>query len=230
VTEGNGHRDEVGAAGFGPFRALSTLSSVQRAGLDAAGQVIDRLLDLLPGETSVAPEASGAPEAPDAEPHRAGASAVPELRRSVARALDLYSDLVRRSFENYADLVEQTLRVRGVQLHAREDPQVGPLVVVAVPGQQASGTVWLHNSTATSASARLLLTDLTAHDGTVVPGTAGRFLPAQVSVAPGGRASAELVLVVDGAAPGTYRGHILARGLPDAALPIQVSVTGGPPP
>jgi hypothetical protein len=223
-AEGNGHRDDVGLAGLGPFRTLSTLSSVQRAGLDAAAQVIDRLLDLLPGD------ATEAPEPHNAEPHRDGASAVPELRRSVARAFDLYSDLVRRSFENYADLVEQTLRVRGLQLHAGEDQQAGPLVVVATSGEEARGTVWLHNTTAASASARLLLTDLTAHDGSVLTGTAGRFLPAEMIVAPGGSASATLVLAVNRAAPGTYRGHILARGLPDAAVPIQVSVTGAPQP
>jgi hypothetical protein len=219
-VEGNGHRT-VPPGGFGPFQALSTMTYVQRAGMDSAAQVIERLLDLLGGEPSPA-----ATE-PDAGPPLAAGSDVPELRRSVARALDLYSELVRRSFEGYADLVEQTLRVRGVRLHAGEDVQAGPLALACAPGGRASVAVWLHNTTTAPAATALRLTDLTAHDGSIVPGSAGRFDPADVRVEPGASSSATLVLDPGDAAPGTYVGHVLAEGLPDAALPVHLSVTPG---
>jgi hypothetical protein len=146
----------------------------------------------------------------------------------MARALDLYSDLVRRSFEGYADLVEQSLRVRGVGLHGADDGQ-GELTVQGVAGAQAAGTVWLHNTTDRSVSAVLHLTGLTAHDGRVAPGKAASFEPATVRIAPGASVAARLALPLDGVAPGLYRGHVLADGLPDAALPIRLLVTGAAP-
>jgi hypothetical protein len=146
----------------------------------------------------------------------------------MARALDLYSDLVRRSFEGYADLVEQSLRVRGVRLHGADDGQA-ELIVQGVAGAQAAGTVWLHNTTDRRVSAVLRLTGLTAHDGRVAPGKAASFEPATVRIAPGASVAARLALPLDGVAPGLYRGHVLAEGLPDAALPVRLLVTGAVP-
>ena len=216
----NGQVEPRQPGGFGPFQALSTFTDVQRRGLEAASQVIEGYLAVLGAQQP--PAGPGAAEGNGQEPGFA------QVRATMARALDLYSDLVRRSFEGYADLVEQSLRGRGVRLHAADD---GPaeLTVQGAAGARAAGTVWLHNATDRPAAAVLHLTGLTAHDGRVVAGTAASFEPATVRIAPGASVAARLALPLTGVAPGLYRGYVLAGGLPDAALPVRLLVTDAAP-
>ena len=224
LSEGNGEGRRPAPVPFGPFQALSSLTEVQRRGMDAAAQVIEGFLTALDGHQ---PPPAGPADGPGGGPEPGFA----QLRTSVARALDLYTDLVRRSFEGYADLVEQRLRARGVRLHGA-DPGPGELTVQAPAGTTAAGTVWLHNTTDEPAAAVLRLTVLTAHDGPTVPGTAGRFDPAEARIAPGASVAARLAVGLEGVAPGVYRGHVLAEGLPEAALPLRLVVTApapGPP-
>jgi hypothetical protein len=214
----NGQGEPWPPGDFGPFQALSTFTDVQRRGLEAASQVIEGFLAAFGTQR---PSADAA-EASGQEPGFA------QVRATMARALDLYSDLVRRSFEGYADLVEQSLRVGGVRMRAAED---GPaeLAMQGAAGARAAGSVWLHNTTDRSASADLHLTGLTAHDGRMVPGTAASFEPATVRISAGTSVAARLALTLDGVRPGLYRGHVLADGLPDAALPVRLLVTGAAP-
>jgi hypothetical protein len=219
-AEGNGQDGRRRPAPFGPFEALSSLTEVQRRGMDAAAQVIEGFLSALDGHQ---PPPSGPADGPGgSEPGFA------QLRTSVARALDLYTDLVRRSFEGYADLVEQSLRARGVRLHGADAGQ-GELTVQAASGDTAAGTVWLHNTADEPAAAGLRLTVLTAHDGPTVPPAAGRFEPAEARIAPGASLAARLRVDLEGIAPGVYRGHVLAEGLPEAALPLRLVVTAPAP-
>ena len=222
-AEANGHGGPRPLNGFGPFQALPALTDVQRRGMDAASQVIKGFIDLLDMQPPLQPAD------PDIEPVNGHQPGFAQLRTSVARALDLYNDLVRRSFESYADLMEQTLRARGVQLHATDDGQATLLTVQGIAGAQAKSTVWLHNTTDRPASAVLRLTGLTAHDGLVVPASAGRFEPTAVHIAPGASVSTRLALALGDVAPGVYRGHVLAGGLPDAALPVRLLVTDTAP-
>jgi len=215
-AEANGQGGTRRPGGFGSFEALPAFTDVQRRGLETASQVIEGFIAMLGAFPQ--PARPNAAEANGQEPGFA------QVRTSVARALDLYSDLVRRSFEGYADLVEQSLRARGVRLHGAVDGQA-ELAVQAVAGARATGTVWLHNTTDRTASATLHLTGLTAHDGRVVPGTAAGFEPASVRAAPGASVAARLTLPLDGVSPGLYRGHVLADGLPEAALPVRLVVT-----
>jgi hypothetical protein len=216
----NGQGEPRLPGGFGPFQALSTLTEVQRRGLEAASQVIEGFLAGLGAQPP--PPGPGAGEGNGQELGFA------QVRATMARALDLYSDLVRRSFEGYADLVEQSLRARGVRLHADDDGQA-ELTLQGAAGARAAATVWLHNTTERPASAVLHLTDLTAHDGRVTPGPSASFEPAAARIAPGASVAARLALPLDGVAPGLYRGHVLADGLPDAALPVRLLVTGAAP-
>jgi hypothetical protein len=216
APESGGERRRSGA--FGPFQALSALTDVQRRGLDAASQVIEGFIAGLDAQQQPPPAGPEAGQGNGHEPRFA------QLRTSVARALDLYTDLVRRSFESYADLVEQSLRTGGVQVGGAEDGQA-ELTLQAPAGGRAGGTVWLHSTNDRPATAVLRLTGLTAHDGLVVPGTAGSFDPATVRIAPGASVPARLALTLDGAVPGVYRGHVLAEGLPDAALAVRLVVT-----
>ena len=225
--EADGHAGPRRPGEFGPFQALTALTDVQRRGLDAATQVAREFADLLdtqppPGTQPPPDQANGS--GPD-NGHEPGLA---QLRVTVARALDLYADLVRSSFEGYADLMDQMLRSRGVELGSVGD---GLLTLQGAAGARAAGTVWMHNTTARRVSAVPRLTDLASHDERVVPASAGRFQPAALTIEPGASSSATVEVVLGDVAPGVYRGHVLARGLPDAALPVRLLVraeTGRP--
>ena len=219
---------------FGPFQALTALTDVQRLGLDAATEVVRGFADLLdtqPPGTPPTPDPAGDRDpASDREPASGREPAnghepdLAQLRVIVARALDLYADLVRRSFEGYADLMDQMLRSRGVQLDSGPG---GLLTLQGAAGTRATATVWMHNTTARQASAEPRLTDLASHDGQVVPASAGRFQPAVLTIGPGASTSATVEVALGHVAPGVYRGHVLARGLPDVALPVRLLVRAG---
>ena len=212
---------------FGPFQALTALTDVQRLGLDAATEVVRGFADLLdsqpPGPPPAPDPAGDEKSANGGEPANGHEPDLAQLRVIVARALDLYSDLVRRSFEGYADLIDQTLRSRGVQLDSGPG---GLLTLQGAAGIRATATVWMHNTTARAASAEPRLTDLASHDGR-------RCRPRRPLPAGGADDRARRQHIGDGrggprhAAPGVYHGHVLARGLPDVALPVRLLVRAG---
>ena len=222
---------------FGPFQALTALTDVQRRGLDAATQVAREFAGLLdmqpppgtpPPGTPPPPGMQLPPDQANGGPENGHEPGLAQLRVTVARALDLYADLVRSSFEGYADLMDQMLRSRGVELGSVGD---GLLTLQGAAGARAAGTVWMHNTTVRRVSAVPRLTDLASHDGRVVPASVGRFQPAALTIEPGASSSAAVEVVLGDVAPGVYRGHVLARGLPDAALPVRLLVraeTGRP--
>ena len=45
----------------------------------------------------------------------------------------------------------------------------------------------------------------------------------------GNQLPARLAVSLEGVAPGVYRGHVLAEGLPDTALPLRLLVTASAP-
>ena len=199
---------------FGAFQALTALTDAQRRGLDAATQVVREFVDLLDTQPSSGP----ADDMGSVNGHEPGLT---QLRVTVARALDLYADLVRRSFEGYADLMDQMLRSRGVELGSVDG---GLLTLQGAAGARAMGTVWMHNTTARRASAIPHLTDLASHDGRMVPASVGRFQPAALTIDPSASTSATVEVVLGDVVPGVYRGYVLARGLPDVALPVRLLV------
>jgi hypothetical protein len=212
--EADGRAGPRPSSEFGPFQALTALTDAQRRGLDAATQVVRGFVDLFDTQPSQDP----ADDMGSVDGHEPGLA---QLRVTVARALDLYADLVRHSFEGYADLMDQMLRSRGVELGSADG---GLLTLQGAAGARATGTVWMHNTTARQASAIPHLTDLASHDGRVVPASAGRFQPATLTIEPSASTSATVEVVLGDAAPGVYRGHVLARGLPDVALPVRLLV------
>jgi hypothetical protein len=200
-----------GSSGFGMFPG-PLLTELQRLGFDTAEQVIKGYLDLFGLERQPSP----------ADPSNGQEPSFRELRVSVARALDLYGELVRRTFDGYADLLERVPRLGGLRLGAEDDAPLTPRA--AMDADRASGTVWVHNTTDQPACVEFRLTDLTAHDGAVVPSRAGRFTPTAVTATPGGSVSARLEILLNGTVPGVYHGHVLAAGLPDGALPVRLVV------
>ena len=211
--EADGHAGPRRPGEFGPFQALTALTDVQRRGLDAATQVAREFADRLDMQPPDQPNGSG--------PENGHEPGLAQLRVTVARALDLYADLVRSSFEGYADLMDQMLRSRGVEF---DSDGGGLLTLQGGAGARAAGMVWMHNTTARRVSAVPRLTDLASHDGRVVPASAGSFQPAELTIEPGASSPAMVEVVLGDVAPGVYRGYVLARGLPDAALPVRLLV------
>ncbi|MBA2323032.1 MAG: hypothetical protein H0V92_03075 [Pseudonocardiales bacterium] len=210
-----------GSNGFGMFPG-PLMSGVQRLGFDTSAEVIKGFIGLL------GVERESHPAGPDVGPPVGQEPSFAQLRVNVARALDLYSELVRRSFEGYADLMERGLRMNGVRLNA-EDDGTSLTLQGSADGVRAEGTVWIHNTTDQPASVVFRLTDLTAHDGEVVASGSGTFEPAGVIAAPDASVSARLEIALDGADPGIYHGHVMAGGLPDAALPVRLDITDAVP-
>lgn len=218
--ETDGHAGPGLSSEFGPFQALTALTDAQRRGLDAATQVVRGFVDLLDLQPSsdTQPSSDPADDVGSVNGHEPG---VAQLRVTVARALDLYADLVRRSFEGYADLMDQMLRSRGVDLGSADG---GLLTLQGAAGARATGTVWMHNTTARRASAVPRLTEFASHDGRVVPASAGRFEPSTLTIEPSASTAATVEVVLGDVAPGVYHGHVLACGLPDVALPVRLLV------
>jgi hypothetical protein len=198
----------------GDDRHRVDLSQVQRRGIATAMDVFDRLIAELDGFDGRRPWVDPLLGGPDgAEP-----SDLPQLRAAVARTIDVYADLLRRSIELYADVVESVMRSGG----AEADGRGAEVTLAGSPGTEAVAAVWIHNTTPAPVDAvALRMTDLTAHDGSRIAASAASLTPEHLDVGPGASRSSSLsVRVPDSAAPGLYVGHVLAAGLPEARLAV----------
>jgi len=207
MSAGDGHRGD--------------LSELQRRGVATATEVFERLIEELDGAQRRRPNAdAGFGDADDGGP-----ADVPALRAAVARTIDVYADLFRRTLELYADVVEGIARSTGAAA-PQPDPVGAQVGLAAAPGTEAIATVWIHNATAAPVEdVALRMTDLTAHDGARIPASAAAFVPARVDVGPAASRSSSLwVRVPDAAGDGTYVGHVLATGLPGTSLTVSLVV------
>jgi hypothetical protein len=199
----------------GGERHRSDLSDVQRRGVAAAMEVFDGLIEELDGF-------DGRPRADAALDGRAGGgpSDFPQLRAAVARTVDVYAELFRRTVEVYADVVESVLRSNGSAPEA--DGRGAEIALAGAAGGEALAAVWIHNTTAAPVEAVMLrMTDLTAHDGTRIAAASASFAPERLDVGPGAsRSSALSVRVPRSTPPATYVGHVLATGLPGTRLAV----------
>lgn len=138
------------------------------------------------------------------------------LRDGVATALHVFTDAVLQMVDGV---------VGSVGAFAGDEQPVPP-VVRSRPGGSGATELWLHNMADAAVDGVVLrLTRCTAHDGTELEETGAGFDPPKLDLAAG--ASERVVLTVavpDAARPGTYLGHVLASGLPDAALTVRVVV------
>lgn len=204
MSAGDGHRGD--------------LSALQQRGVATATEVFERLIEELDGAERRRLQAdAGFRDSDDGGPP----ADVPALRAAVARTIDVYAELFRRTLELYADVVESIARSTGPA--APEPDRTGAQVALAAsPGTEAIATVWMHNATpAPVADVALLMTDLTAHDGARIPASAAAFVPARVDVGPAASRSSSLsVQVPRTASDGTYVGHVLATGLPGTSLTV----------
>ncbi len=211
---------------FDGLAGLRAMADIQRAGLETAAVVVERMLELgrqsarapfplhLPAEPVV--DGDGAEEARDRgrEARR--------LRADAERLLELWGESMRLLLDVAADAAETGVDGR--------NGTADQLTLSPVPsGESAVGRVWLHVLDGPPGSpARLTTTALTAHDDAAIEAPAASFEPPLIDTF-ALRSSQEILVTIEvpeGTSPGVYHGHILATGLPEVGLPVRIEVTG----
>jgi hypothetical protein len=237
---------------FDPLAALRAMGDVQRAGLEAAASVVERILELgrhgarmpysfhLPAqpvdgasngsdalntadrEQNAGAGGTGAATDPDAEGDRA--REVRRLRADGERLLEWWGEWMRVLLDAAVDGAEAGAAEREAATREDQPLRLGPVKA----GHPASGRAWVHILDGPpSPPARLGATALTAHDGGTIEAQAASFEPPMLDSFDI-RSSHELgvtVAVPAGTRPGIYHGHILAVGLPEVSLAVRLEVT-----
>jgi hypothetical protein len=161
----------------------------------------------------------------------------------------LWVDLVRLGLDAFGHLLTPGMGVRGAESGhgARVDVPSGGadgMVRLRAPAEpvpggdsgdggaedlaEGSAEVWLHNGSASPHDGVALhCGELRCSDGTALDAGSVRFEPPVVDL-PARSSRGVVAWVGTGHPPGTYRGVVLAAGVPDAWLPIEVVVA--PPP
>jgi hypothetical protein len=240
---------------FDPLAALRTMADVQRAGLEAAAAVVERILEVgrlgarpqssfhLPAQPVDRTEGNGADPLNGADADHgvdAGAGAdhvrepdkeadrareVRRLRADGERLLELWGEWIRVLLDVAMDGAEAGVAERDTGVHA--DDQLLRLGPVK-PGHPESGRAWVHILDGPPAPpACLCATAFTAHDGATVEARAASFEPPTLDSFDL-RSSHEVVVTVavpEGTRPGAYYGHILATGMPEVSLPVCLEVS-----
>jgi hypothetical protein len=236
---------------FDPVAALRAMGDVQRAGLEAAAGVVERILELgrhgtrmpysfhLPAQPVDGTDSNGAgaPNRADADEGAdhtaAGADAeadrareVRRLRADGERLLEWWGEWMRVLLDAAMDGAEAGVAERGAAAAPAGDHplRLGPVKA----GHPACGRAWVHILDGPPGPpARLSATAFTAHDGATIEARAARFEPPMLDSFDL-RSSHELVVTVAvpvDSPPGAYYGHILATGLPEVSLAVRLEVT-----
>jgi hypothetical protein len=203
------------------------MAEAQRRGLEAAATVVERMLELgrqgarspfplyLPREPAAGADGDGAAGDAGREARR--------LRADAERLFELFGESMRVVLDVAVDAAEAADGAGAEE--APGELLLGPVAA----GEDATASAWLHVLDGPPASpARLHATALTAHDGAAIGPGAVSFAPALIDSFDL-RASGEIqvtVAVPEATPPGTYRGHVLATGLPEVALPLRLEVCG----
>ena len=225
-----------------PAANARALGEIQRRGLRAAGELVDRLTagGADGGEEGRATEANGASGTVARSQGGSPGGSPP------ADLLQLWIDVFQRGLQAMAAMARPDGQppaggesITTADLGRGSVTGAVPLTMRAArssdrsagsdgqPGRTGSAEVWLHNGTPDEMSRlRLHCGDLRAHDGSILPASALRFEPPSLDLIPA-RSSRGVVVVADvpdGAPGGVYRGVLLVAGAPDVWLPISVSV------
>jgi len=231
-----------------PTANARALGEIQRRGLRAAGELVDRLIGAVDGDGREDPAASGdGVDGADGSPRRVARSPDGSVAGSPpADLLQLWMDVFQRGLQAMAAMarpdgahatgggpiatadVGRGTVTGAVHLTVSADrPGEGPAGSNRPLGRTGSAEVWLHNGTAEARSGlRLHSGALRAHDGSTLPASALRFDPPSLDELPA-RSSRGVVVVADvagGVPGGVYRGVLLVSGAPDVWLPIVVEV------
>jgi hypothetical protein len=225
---------------FDPAANVRALGDIQRRGLWAAGELVDRLV----GDDNAAATSANEGERDAADrAHRdglggSGARAEPAGAPATAQLFQLWVDLFRQGVQAVSDATvtpaapTSAKSPRGATVDLGAGLTTGTVRIDAPGGGRDGGgsteaEVWLHNGTAEPrADVSLHCGDLRAHDGSLLPASAVRFDPDRVDDLPARSSRGVVVSAVLDAEwpPGVYRGLILATGAPDVWLPLEVVV------
>jgi hypothetical protein len=231
--------DGRSASWLDPATGVQALVDVQRRGLLAAGDLVDRLTRSVDGDGD---EVDGQRQQP---PASAAGSRIeggpPPAVGATEDLVRLWVAVVRSGLDAFGQLLTSGAGARAkggvggatVDLASRVSAGVVRLDVVsrgpspdgcrvADPGVE----VWLHNgSDQAYTDLALHCGDLRASDGGALPATAVRFDPLVFDLP--ARSSRGIVVSADAdVPPAIYRGVILTTGAPDVWLPIEVVVVG----
>lgn len=211
------------------------LVEVERRGLLAANELVDRLVRSVDGghDDGAGPPRTDAGTAPSRRD-----SAGPPRLGPADDLMRLWVEVVRLGIDAFGHLLTPAGPHRPdhgghVATVDTSGAATGVVRIILAPPEPSStdGTdrpsaeVWLHNgSHAPCSGVALHCGDLRAADGAVLPAASMRFEPPLVDLP--ARSSRGVEVSVDGVVPsGTYRGVVLAAGIPDAWLPLEVVVT-----
>ena len=213
---------------FDSFAGLRAMADVQRAGLETAAAVVERMLELgrqsarAPFPLHLPAEAVGGVNGDRDDAAREGGREARRLRADAERLLELWGESMRVLLDVVADAAEAGADGAG---GAADRLSLGPVS----PGARATGRAWLHVLDGPPAQpARLTATPFSAHDGAAIDAQAASFEPPLLETF-ALRSSQEISLTVqvpEGSEPGVYHGHVLATGLPEVALAVRIEVTG----
>lgn len=219
----------------GAADAARLAKDVQDLGFATARSIVERFVDLFaqfagagpPGAgTAAGGESAGAGGGADARaaPFWLGGSdgSMRKLQADMVQATDAYLSLMGQFSEASLRLFDTT---RWWQPSGAEHDDL--LLPQVAPGGRASARVWLHNTTASTASGlRPWCPGLATHSAGTLPASAVTCQPERIDRLEAGASSEVLVTVAvpDGAAPGTYHGQLLVEGLPDVVFPLRVRV------
>lgn len=223
------HPDDVGdlwSAAFDPAANLRVLGDIQRRGLRAAGEIVERLIANVDG-----PPPTGGP---------GGAAGDPGSTADPGAGVDLWVEMAKRSLDVVARLATATATAAATGGRPRPG-RAATLVDVEGQGEQdtielrvgRSGSgdtaeVWLHNGTHEARhDLRLHCGELRSSDGGVLP--AGLAFDPEVVAELPARSSRGIAIGVapwDEGPPesGTYRSVVMVTGLADVWLPVTVVV------
>lgn len=189
---------------FDSLAGLRALGEVQRRGLEAANQVVSRLV----AQPGADPGPQGAAN---------GADPVAQFVAMTEAWMNALSSMIPGDSPNGSAAAPEGIAA---------DPLVMPHITAGTCG---TGEFWLHNNSGASVSdVRLHCGDLRSHSGWALQADNVSFEPAEIRELPD-RSSRGITLAVDvptGTPPDVYRGSLLASNLPEVWLPIEVRVTG----
>jgi hypothetical protein len=235
MGEATGGDNRGGAPLFNPSAGIRALADVQRRGLIAAGELVDRLIGAVDGDPSPSVPGRATRPTPDDDPQtldfvnvwievfQRGLQAMMPATRSYGPAATNGAQIAT------ADLARGTttgaVHIQVAADSGSPDNGDGGSTGGARPG--GSAEVWLHNGTPEPLlGLRLHAGDLRAHDGRTLPEFALLFEPPSLDELPA-RSSRGVVVtaeVADGIPGGVFRGVLLVTGAPDVWLPIVVTV------
>jgi hypothetical protein len=228
---GDGNGDRPGASTLGALAGVRALADVQRRGLLAAGELVDRLVSSVDGDGDGHSHSAAGGQTPAGS----GVGSVDELVQVWLELVRLGVDVIAQAATTQPQRNHGDRGASGATVDVGSQQSSGSVRVEAQAGHSSpSGEseveVWLHNGTADAQGGiRLHCGDLRAHDGRTLPADAVRFEPPVVDLP--GRSSRGVTVhatATDRTTVGTYRGVILAAGAPGVWLPLEVDVTGDP--